>query len=379
MPRCSIPSFSSGPCAKPSSWDPTSYVNSEVVGRSHRSKKGLARIQELLARIRKILYIPENYYIGLVPASATGAMECLLWSLLGQRPVDVVNSCLFSARWASDITKELKIANVRSIISKRWEINGLHDVDFSKDVVFCWTGTTSGISVNNANWIPDDRCGLTICDATSVVFCEKIDWSKLDAVAFSWQKGLGGEGGLGVIILGPRAIERLQQYVPDRPIPRIYRLATDGNVNFNLFNGEITNTPSMICIEDCHACLDYAEQCGGLDGLIQKVGHNYQMMKIWEESQEIFKFCVKDESVRARHVLCFDINHAEYKNMSDAEKWIVIKKIEDVIEQKKVGCDIVGHVATVPHIRIWCGPTVITDNLLKLTKTLDEIVVDLFK
>lgn len=368
-----MPSFSSGPCSKPPYWKPEYYKDSEAIGRSHRSDVGLARIQDLLNRMRDILEIPSNYHIGLVAGSATGAMECLLWSLLGEKPVDVINACLFSSRWEDDIRNELRISDVRSIKSDLWELQSLERVDFKKDVVFCWTGTTAGISVNNADWISNDRTGLTICDATSAIFCSRLDWKKLDATSFSWQKGLGGESGIGTIVLSPAAIDRLERYRPDRPIPRIYRLANDGVVNFGIFEGKTTNTPSMLCVEDFHACLDYAQFCDGIGGLINKVETNYQVMKAWEESQNVFKFCVQDESVRARNVLCFDIKESAYMVMSDAKKWDFIRQIAARLENDRIGCDIIGHIATTPHIRIWCGPTVLTENLIRLSKALSKI------
>lgn len=359
--------FSSGPCSKSKAWKP---VFTNVIGRSHRSEMGLKRIQYMMLLIRDILKIPEDYYLGLIAASSTGAMESLLWSLVGELGVDLVSACTFSKIWADDVADQLAISDVRRIESPFGTLTGLDKVDFSHDVVFCWTGTTAGISVNNADWIAADRRGLTICDASSAVFCGSIDWFKLDATAFSFQKGLGGEAGLGAIVLGPRAIKRLQTYIPQhRPIPRIYMLASNCEVNFGIFEGKTINTPSMITVEDYINILEWAKSLGGLSTLISKVEENYQYMKQFEASQNVFKFYVKDEKVRARNVLCFDIQTEEYRKLSEAEKWDYLKARVQKLENDGVACDILGHILTHPHIRVWCGPTIDVEDLKRLTES----------
>lgn len=364
--------FSSGPCAKNKEWRP---INSDILGRSHRSEKGLMRIQYLMSEMRDVLEIPNDYYIGIISGSATGAVESLLWSLIGARGVDAISASVFGEVWKNDIEHELGVSDIRSFHSEFGTLHGLDKVDFDRDVVFCWTETPSGVSVNHADWIADQRQGLTICDATSSAFCAHMDWQKLDATAFSWQKGLGGEAGFGTIVLSPRAIERLQQYIPNRPMPKIYRIAVNGTVNFGIFEGKTINTPSMMCIEECISNLQWAHSVGNLSGLVDRVSQNYEFMKHWEESQDVFKFYVKDESVRCRNVLCFDVTTANYQRLSDADKWNFLRDRIRKMESDGVACDILGHILTVPHIRIWCGPTIETSDLEVLTKYLTESLI----
>lgn len=361
--------FSSGPCVKPSTWQP---VNSCLLGRSHRSKDGLARIQFLMQEIREILEIPNEYYVGLIGGSSSGAMESLIWSLIGARGVDILNACVFSNHWENDIRNQLKIEDIRSIKSEIWDMTGFDKIDFARDLVFCWTGTTNGISVNQTDWIPEDREGLTICDAASAVFCSKLNWAKLDATAFSWQKGLGGEAGIGTIVLSPRAMQRLTEFLPNRPMPRIYRLAENGNINYGIFDGKTINTPSMMIIEDFIQNLTWARQNGGLSGMLDKVTKNYAFMKNWENSQNTYKFKVKNELIRAKNVLCFDITTDNYIYLSDKEKWEFLTKKVAYLETKNI-YDILGHTATSPHIRVWCGPTIELDWLIYLTSQLENI------
>ena len=360
--------FSSGPCVKPSGWQP---VNSCLLGRSHRSKDGLARIQFLMQEIREILEIPDDYHIGLIGGSSSGAMESLIWSLIGARGVDVLNACVFSNHWENDTRNQLKIEDIRSIKSEMWDMTGFDKIDFDRDLIFCWTGTTNGISVNNTDWIPDCRKGLTICDAASAVFCSKLDWAKLDATAFSWQKGLGGEAGIGTIVLSPRAMQRLTDFLPNRPMPRIYRLADNGNINYGIFDGKTINTPSMMIIEDLIQNLAWARQNGNLPGLLDKVDKNYTFMRNWGKCQNRYKFLVKNERIRAKNVLCFDITSSNYFCLSDKEKWQYLTELVAKLEAKNI-YDILGHIATSPHIRVWCGPTVEQEWLAYLTNELDK-------
>ena len=362
--------FASGPCAKPKTWKP---ISSDIIGRSHRSEAGLERIQYMLKLTRDVLQIPADYHLGLITGSSTAAMESLLWSLIGARGVDLIAACTFSNIWADDVTQQLEITDARRIESKFGTLTGLDKVDFDRDVVFSWTGTTAGISVNNADWIDSHRDGLTICDAASGVFCNNLEWSKLDATAFSFQKGLGGEAGLGAVVLSPRAVNRLQNYIPlHRPMPRIYRLANAGIVNFGIFEGKTINTPSMLTVEDCICALEWAESIGGLPALVHKVEKNYQYMKQFEASQNVFKFYVKDEHIRAKNVICFDINDQQYHQLSEKDQWSYLKKRVEMLETDKIAYDILGHSATHPHIRVWCGPTIdvkdlkyFTSNVLK--------------
>lgn len=353
--------FSSGPCAKRSNWQPPLCALS---GRSHRSSEGLAEIQEIIRLQKKVLSIPDNYFVGIVSASSSGAMEMLLWSLLGANGVDVIAHCIFSNHWANDIINELQLKDVRLFKANFPKMADVREVDFDRDIVFCWSSTTSGTSFKNADWISSDRKGLTICDAASAVFCCAIDWKKLDATAFSWQKGLGGEAGFGTIVLSPKAIARLEQHKPVWPIPRIFRLAQDKKVNFNIFNGHTINTPSMVCVEEFLDNLKWAEALGGVKSLIKKVESNYSVIEQWTSKQNIFRFLI-EEPYRAPHIACFDINSEKYQKLSISDKWAFLKRIVEICEQEKVGFDFLGHILTEPHLRIWIGPTIDADDLEK--------------
>lgn len=351
--------FSSGPCAKRSNWVAPSY---SLVGRSHRSSEGLLKIQEVIELQKKTLSIPDDYFVGIVGASSSGAMETLLWSLLGFNGIDVIAHCVFSNHWADDIINELRLNDVRLFKENFPRMADVQKVDFNRDVVFCWSSTTSGTSFKNAEWIPSNRKGLTICDAASAVFCCEIDWTKLDATAFSWQKGLGGEAGFGTIVLSPKAIARLEEHKPTWPIPRIFRLAKDKKVNFNIFNGHTINTPSMICVEDFCDNLKWASDIGGIKSLVEKVESNYSVVKQWINEQSVFRFLV-EEKYRAHHIACLDINSKKYEELQTSDKWAFLKRIVEICEQEKVGFDFLGHILTEPHLRIWIGPTIDADDL----------------
>jgi phosphoserine aminotransferase len=290
-------------------------------------------------------------------------MEALLWSLLGERGVDVLANCIFSNHWANDVLNELKIPDTHLIKEDFPRLPDVSGVNFARDVVFCLSSTTSGASFHNLNWIPQGRGGLVVCDAASAVFAMDFDWSKLDAVAFSWQKGLGGEAGFGTIVLGPRAIERLRIHKPIWPIPRIFRIAENKNVLFDLFNdGKPINTPSMICLEDFYNNLLWAKSIGGLNGLMKKVESNYAFIKEWIDRHELFDFLV-DEQYRAQHITCLDILDSKYQRLSKVNKWKFLKKIVNKCEIEETGFDFLGHILTEPHLRIWTGPTIEVSDL----------------
>jgi phosphoserine aminotransferase len=359
--------FSSGPCAKHKGWQPPI---GDLAGRSHRSKEGMRKIQEIINLQRKILKIPDNYYIGIVSSSSSGAVETLLWSLLGARGVDVISQCVFSNLWEHDIINELKLDDVRVFKADFPKMASIDAIDFNRDVVFCWTSTTAGITFKNADWITSDRKGLTICDAASAAFVFDFEWNKLDATAFSWQKGLGGEGGFGTIVMSPRAIDRLKTYTPSWPIPRIFRLALNKQVNFDIFDGKTINTPSMLCLEDFYNVLSWAEKIGGIQTLIQRVNSNYSVVKHWVSHQNIFKFLVNEEH-RAHHIACLDITDDRYERFSKKEKWIFLEKILEICKQEGVGVDFLGHAQTQPHIRIWIGPTIESEDIEKFLPWLE--------
>lgn len=354
--------FGSGPCAKFNTL--SAVYKDEFLGRSHRSDDGMKKIQYVMDLIRTCLKIPENYKLAIIGGSNTGAIETLIWTLVGACGVDVLQYGVFSKYWANDIINELNVKDTRVFESRYWTLEHKEKIDFNRDLVFCWTETTTGISINNVYWIPDDRKGLVICDATAAVYCEDISWNKLDAVSFSWQKGLGGEAGLGCIVLSPRAIQRLQTFTPkNRPIPRLYRIAKNGEINFGAFEGKTINTPSMLSIEDYEKCLEFAINNGGLNFLLERVSRNYKLAKSILETQSRWDFIVKDEGIRAKNVICLDIVDENYQRLSEEEKWDFLKKIVNDMEEKNIAYDILGHIWTKPHIRIWAGPTIETSDL----------------
>ncbi|MDR3179440.1 MAG: phosphoserine transaminase [Holosporaceae bacterium] len=362
-------SFSSGPCAKYPQWE---SPNGILVGRSHRSVDGLALLEEVLDLQRKILRIPDDYHVGIVGASSTGAVETLLWSLLGANGIDIISHCVFSRHWERDIVEELKLQDVRVFREDFPKMADVRDINFDRDVVFCWTSTTSGTSFRNTDWISADRKGLTICDAASAAFMFDFDWNRLDATAFSWQKGLGGEAGLGTIVLSPRAMARLKSHQPPWPIPRIFRIADDKKVNSGIFKGYTINTPSMLCIEDFRNALLWAEQIGGLAALIQRVEDNYAVVCDWISRSYCCKFLV-DEKYRAHHVACLDLTSEKYRKLPETDKWEFLEKIVRFCELKKIGFDFRGHILTKPHLRIWCGPTIEASRLKSFLQNLEDV------
>jgi phosphoserine aminotransferase len=297
-------------------------------------------------------------------------METLLWSLVGERGVDILASCVFSNHWAHDIVDELRIPDVNIIREDFSKVSEVSLVNFERDVIFCLSSTTSGSMFRDLDWIPDNRTGLTICDAASAVFTVDFDWTKLDAIAFSWQKGLGGEAGFGSIALSPRAIRRLELYKPDRPIPRIFKIANNKKVNFDLFNGYVINSPSMICLEDFYDSLTWADTLGGIKALTQKVEQNYDVVKKWLSHQNIFRFFV-DEKHRTHHIVCLDIMAETYQSLPRGNKWDFLKKIVAICEAENVGFDFLGHTLAEPNLRIWAGPTIDSQDLEKFLPWLE--------
>ena len=368
--------FSSGPCAKRKEWTLPGY---KLAGRSHRSEEGLKLIKDTIELQREVLRIPKDYLIGIISGSCTAAMELLLWNLLGERPVDVLSYCVFSNRWAFDVKNELKIENVTSIEAPFPEMADWSKVNFSHDLVFCLSSTTSGVSFRNTDWIPKKREGLTICDAASAAFIIDCDWSKLDAVAFSWQKGLGGEGGFGTIVLSPRAIQRLENFTPNRPTPRIFKIVSDGKINYDLFEGNTLNTPSLLCVREFYENLLWAKNSGGMPFLAEKVEENYKTVCDWLSRQNIFRFLVKEEC-RAHHIACLDINDEKYQKLSKDDQWKFLRKISKKASEKNYGYDFLGHTLTEPHIRIWCGPTIDASDLkfflYKLSELYQEVAAE---
>jgi phosphoserine aminotransferase len=352
--------FSSGPCAKIPGWSPN-RLQDALTGRSHRSGEGKARLKLAIQLTREILDVPADYRIGIVPASATGAVEMALWSLLGARGVDMLAWESFGEGWISDVTKQLKLKDVRKITAGYGELPDLSSVDFSRDVVFTWNGTTSGVRVPDGEWIPADREGLTICDATSAAFAQNLDFAKLDVVTFSWQKVLGGEGAHGVVILSPRAVERLETYTPPWPMPKIFRMTSGGKLIAGIFEGETINTPSMLCVEDYIVALHWARGIGGLRTLQARADANAAVIDRWIAGTNHARHLARVPQTRSNTSVCFTLEGDEQ----------VPKKMVKLLEAEGVAFDIGGYRDAPPGLRIWCGATVETADLEALMPWLD--------
>ena len=364
------PNFSSGPCAKRPGWT-LNALKDAALGRSHRSKLGKAKLKEAIELTRKILGIPASYRIGIVPASDTGAVEMAMWSLLGARGVDMVAWESFGSGWVSDVKKELKISDLRVFEAGYGKLPDLSQVDTDRDVVFTWNGTTSGVRVPNADWIKADRKGLTICDATSAVFAMDLPWDKLDVTTYSWQKVMGGEAAHGMIVLSPRAVERLETYTPSWPIPKIFRLSKGGKLIEGIFVGETINTPSMLCVEDAIDGLKWAESLGGLKGLIQRSEANLQVLKDWVASTPWIDFLAEDAATLSNTSVCFKIVDPWYTALSADEQQDGAKKIASLLDAESVAYDIGAYRDAPAGLRIWAGATVESADLKALLPWLD--------
>ncbi|MEC4816807.1 MAG: phosphoserine transaminase [Scytonema sp. PMC 1069.18] len=365
-----IPHFSSGPCAKRPGWSVESLKNA-CVGRSHRSADGKAKLAEVIERSKKILGLPENYRLGIVPASDTGAVEMAMWSLLGKLPLDILAWESFGQEWVKDVVDELQLPNTRIMKAPYGSLPDLSQVDFNHDVVFLWNGTTSGVRVPNGDWIPDDRQGLTICDATSAVFAMEIPWEKLDVVTYSWQKVLGGEAQHGVIILSPRAVERLETYQSDRPIPKLFRLTKQGKLIEGIFKGDTINTPSMLCVEDALDGLMWAESIGGLPELIRRSESNLAAIANWVEKSDWADFLAEKPETRSCTSICLKIVDSWFTSLNPEKQAEFSKKLAKTLEQKEVAYDIASYRFAPPGIRIWGGATVDTANIEALLPWVD--------
>jgi phosphoserine aminotransferase len=364
------PFFSSGPCAKRPGWS-LEQLNAALLGRSHRSKPGKARLQEVIDRTRRVLGIPADYRIGIVPASDTGAVEMALWSLLGARGVDMLAWESFGAGWVTDVVKQLQLPDVRTLEASYGKLPDLSQVSPERDVVFTWNGTTSGVRVPNGDWIRADRQGLTICDATSATFAMDLPWDKLDVTTYSWQKVLGGEGAHGVLILSPRAVARLESYKPAWPLPKIFRLTQGGKLNEGIFKGETINTPSMLCVEDALDGLKWAEQVGGLKGLMARSQGNFAAIEKWIAGAAWIDFLAEDKATRSCTSVCLKIVDPLVAAMKTEDKWAFAKRIGALLEAEKVAYDIDAHRDSPPGLRIWTGATVEKSDLDALFPWLD--------
>jgi phosphoserine aminotransferase len=365
-----VPHFSSGPCAKRPGWS-LSVLTDALLGRSHRSKIGKAKLKRAIELTREVLEVPPHYRIGIVPASDTGAVEMALWSMLGARPVTMLAWESFGEGWVSDVTKELKLPNVTVLRAAYGELPDLAKVDPASDVVFTWNGTTSGVRVPNADWIADDRAGLTICDATSACFAQELDWPKLDVVTFSWQKALGGEAAHGMLILSPRAVERLESYVPPRPLPKIFRLTKGGKLNQGIFEGETINTPSMLCVEDYLDTLAWAKSIGGLQASIARAEANARVIADWVAATPWIEFLARDPALRSNTSVCLKVVDPSVAKLSPDAQAAFVKSIAVALEKEGVAYDIDAYRDAPPGLRIWCGSTVERADVEALTLWLD--------
>ncbi|HXD45999.1 MAG TPA: phosphoserine transaminase [Pseudolabrys sp.] len=368
--RPATPHFSSGPCAKRPGWSLQNLTDA-ALGRSHRAKIGKAKLKRAIDLTREVLQVPADYRIGIVPASDTGAIEMAMWSLLGQRAVTMLAWESFGEGWVTDVQKQLKLQNVTVLKAPYGELPDLKKIDFDSDVVFTWNGTTSGVRVPNGDWIAADRKGLTICDATSAAFAQNLDFAKLDVVTFSWQKALGGEGAHGMLILSPRAVERLETYKPAWPLPKIFRMTKNGKINEGIFIGETINTPSMLCVEDWLDTLTWAKSIGGLKGLVARADANTKVLADWAATTPWVDFLAADPAIRSNTSVCLKVVDPVVTRLSADEQVAFAKALAALVEKEGAGFDL-GHYRDAPAgLRIWCGATVETADVEALTPWLD--------
>ena len=362
--------FSSGPCAKRPGWTPEALKDA-ALGRSHRAKVGKAKLKQAIDLTRETLGVPADYRIGITPGSDTGAVEMALWSLIGARPVDVLAWESFGEGWVTDVVKQLKLADARTLSAPYGELPDLAQVNFDHDVVFTWNGTTSGVRVPDAKWIPADRKGLTICDATSAAFAQDLDWPKLDVVTFSWQKALGGEAAHGMLILSPRAVERLESYKPAWPLPKVFRMTKGGKLIEGIFEGETINTPSMLCVEDYIDALLWAKSVGGLKGLIARADANAKAIADWAAKTPWIDFLARVPATRSNTSVCLKVVDKDVTALPAEAQAAFAKALAGALEKEKVAYDIGAYRDAPPGLRIWCGATVETVDIEALTLWLD--------
>ena len=368
--RPTVPHFSSGPCAKRPGWSPQA-LNGAVLGRSHRSKIGKARLTRAIDLTREILAVPADYRIGIVPASDTGAVEMALWSLLGPRPVTVLAWESFGEGWVTDVVKQLKLKDATVLKAGYGELPDLSRVDPASDIVFTWNGTTSGVRVANADWIAADRAGLAICDATSAAFAQPLDWGKLDVVTFSWQKALGGEAAHGMLILSPRAVARLESYAPPWPLPKIFRMTKGGKLIEGIFQGETINTPSMLCVEDYLDALEWAKSIGGLSALRARADSNAQAIADWVARSAWIDFLAREPASRSNTSVCLKVVDPAVAGLAAEAQAAFVKGIAAALEKEGIAYDIAAYRDAPPGLRIWCGSTVERADIEALTYWLD--------
>ncbi|MEA3002750.1 MAG: phosphoserine aminotransferase [Sphingomonadales bacterium] len=367
--RPARPFFSSGPCAKPPGWAPE-HLPLGSLGRSHRSKLGKARLGHAIELTRHVLRVPDTHRIGIVPASDTGAFEMALWSMLGARPVTLLAWESFGEGWVTDVVKQLKL-DATVLKAAYGELPDLSQVDPAQDVIFTWNGTTSGVRVPNGDWIAGDRQGLTFVDATSGAFAQDIDWEKVDVGTFSWQKALGGEGGHGMLILGPRAVERLESYAPAWPLPKIFRMTKGGKLNEGIFKGDTINTPSMLAVEDYIFCLEWAMGLGGLPALVARADANAAALDAWVEATDWIDHLARDPATRSNTSVCLKFADGALPDAAPEAQAALVKKMASLLEAEAAAFDVASYRDAPPGLRIWCGATIETPDLEALFPWLD--------
>ena len=368
--RPANPCFSSGPCAKRPGWSAGALADA-CLGRSHRSKAGKAKLKAVIDRSRALLGLPVDFRLAIVPASDTGAVEMALWSLLGARGVDVLAWESFGKEWLSDVTKQLKLKDVRTIQADYGRLPDLSAVTGDNDIIFTWNGTTSGVAVPNADWIPADRKGLSICDATSAVFAWEMPWDKLDVVTYSWQKVLGGEAQHGMLALSPRAVARLESYTPSWPLPKLFRMTKNGKLIEGLFAGETINTPSMLAVEDALDALVWAESVGGAAGLVERCRANAAALEAWVDASPWIGFLAAEAATRSRTSVCLKVVDPAFTALPADAQAAAAKRLASLLESEKVAYDIGSYRDAPPGLRIWAGATVETADLKALFPWLD--------
>jgi phosphoserine aminotransferase len=362
--------FSSGPCAKRPGWSPT-ILRDAALGRSHRAKLPKAKLKLAIDLTRELLGVPADYRIGITPGSDTGAFEMAMWSMLGARGVDVLAWESFGEGWVADVIKELKVEDARTLKAPYGELPDLSQVNFDNDVVFTWNGTTSGVRVPDADWIPADRKGLTLCDATSAAFAQALDWPKLDVTTFSWQKALGGEAAHGVIILSPRAAERLETHKPPWPVPKVFRLTKGGKLIEGVFEGETINTPSMLCVEDYLDALQWAKSFAGLEALIARADANAKVIADWVDRTPWVDFLARAPETRSNTSVCLKVVDPAIAALSADGQAAFAKALAAFLEKEKVAFDIGSYRDAPAGLRVWCGATIEASDVVALTHWLD--------
>ena len=364
------PKFSSGPCSKIPNWD-SSFLNNAVLGRSHRAPICVKKIQELINETKLVLKIPKNYQVAIVGGSDTGAFEMAMWSLLGAKGINILSWDSFGRDWVTDVIDQLKIKDTKLIEAEYGYLPDINKVDFNNDVIFTWNGTTAGVKVPNGDWIKDDRAGLTLCDATSAVLAMDISWNKLDVTTFSWQKVLGGEAQHGILVLSPRAIQRLEEYTPTWPIPKLFRLTNKGKFQEKIFKGSTINTPSMLCIEDALNSLRWVKSIGGLDAMIKRSQSNLNIIEKWIDKTNWVEFLANDKNIRSSTSICLKIVDPWFLKKEVSEQKNILKSYFDLLEEKEAAYDI-NHYPSAPlGIRIWGGGTIELSNIKLLLPWLD--------